>query len=447
LSVESRSDYNNNPGNLRPPKDVVYKGQIGVDDKGFAIFENSEFGDRALRNDIEIKLRKEGIKTPSDFIDMYAPKGDENSEESRDNYKILMAQKLGLNSTTDPFPENPVDNIFNAIKAFEGGTWNKPDSKETVKPPDQKPPEESKPAATVEEESFDPQETMLLGGAGYGTGATAGVAKIPVVKAYKKAFDFLFSNKSLPTFQDNAPNSQQSRSGMQNWLDVMLSKNGQKSTLSIEQLEELTKQKINNFSELGAAYKKIMGTPPERVSKTASVDPKTGMPRKIYSWTAGNPGIDTSQYVAKPQTVPQNISQGVVQGLKSIPTIGGFGNIGMGIGMSIPQAIKQYQQGNTSGTLGTLGTGAGAGALMSMVPKLAPGIGAGLSGFDIANRLKKDDTTGAALSAAGTLAPIAALSMLAPPIGVPLGLASAFIPAAINAYRDYRNEKLVQENQ
>mgnify|MGYP003345304440 CR=1 FL=1 len=27
--MESRADYNNNPGNLRPPKDVTYEGQIG----------------------------------------------------------------------------------------------------------------------------------------------------------------------------------------------------------------------------------------------------------------------------------------------------------------------------------------------------------------------------------------------------------------------------------
>ena len=38
----SLADYNNNPGNLRPPKGVTYDGQIGVDDKGFAIFENND---------------------------------------------------------------------------------------------------------------------------------------------------------------------------------------------------------------------------------------------------------------------------------------------------------------------------------------------------------------------------------------------------------------------
>ena len=98
--MESRADYNNNPGNLRPPKDVTYEGQIGLDDKGFAIFETPAAGERALKNDIKIKIEK-GINTPEKFIDMYAPKGkdaygDENSEEGRENYKIWLAHKLGL---------------------------------------------------------------------------------------------------------------------------------------------------------------------------------------------------------------------------------------------------------------------------------------------------------------------------------------------------------------
>ena len=33
--MTSIADYNNNPGNLRPPKGLTYEGQIGVDERGF----------------------------------------------------------------------------------------------------------------------------------------------------------------------------------------------------------------------------------------------------------------------------------------------------------------------------------------------------------------------------------------------------------------------------
>ena len=50
--MESLADYNNNPGNLRPPKGVTYEGQIGVDDKGFAIFETPAAGRQALLSEL-----------------------------------------------------------------------------------------------------------------------------------------------------------------------------------------------------------------------------------------------------------------------------------------------------------------------------------------------------------------------------------------------------------
>ena len=36
--MSTLAEYNNNPGNLRPPAGVKYDGQIGVDENGFAIF-------------------------------------------------------------------------------------------------------------------------------------------------------------------------------------------------------------------------------------------------------------------------------------------------------------------------------------------------------------------------------------------------------------------------
>jgi hypothetical protein len=121
--MSTLAEYNNNPGNLRPPKGVKYDGMIGVDENGFAVFESPKFGEQALINDLTHKIEKRGIKTPSEFVDIYSPASKENSEEARDNYKIYIAHKLGLKGTNDPFPKDAVQTLSKAVTNFEGGKW------------------------------------------------------------------------------------------------------------------------------------------------------------------------------------------------------------------------------------------------------------------------------------------------------------------------------------
>jgi len=123
--MSTLAEYNNNPGNLRPPAGVKYDGQIGVDENGFAIFENKDYGRRALINDIEIKLKR-GLNSPDKFIERYAPRGNENPQEAQDNYKIWLAGSLGLESTNAPFPKDSAEKIADAVAQFESGTWGKP---------------------------------------------------------------------------------------------------------------------------------------------------------------------------------------------------------------------------------------------------------------------------------------------------------------------------------
>lgn len=113
------AEFNNNPGNLKPVG-FTYKDQIGLDDRGFAVFATKEAGRNALIQDIQIK-QKNGINNPHAFIDKYAPAGEENKEESRDNYKIGMAGHLGLKNTKDPFPEGSAEKIADFITSFESG--------------------------------------------------------------------------------------------------------------------------------------------------------------------------------------------------------------------------------------------------------------------------------------------------------------------------------------
>ena len=126
--MTSVADFNNNPGNLKP-KGFTYKGQIGVDDRGFAIFENKDAGRSALIQDIRAKQRQ-GLNNPNAFIDKYTPAMAENPEEGRDNYKIRMAQHLGLKSTTDPFPKGSEEKIADLITTIEGGEAPAPAGKE-----------------------------------------------------------------------------------------------------------------------------------------------------------------------------------------------------------------------------------------------------------------------------------------------------------------------------
>ena len=150
--MTSVADYNNNPGNLKP-KGFTYKGQIGLDDRGFAIFENKDAGRSALIQDIRAK-QSQGLNNPNAFIDKYTPAMKENSEEGRDNYKIRLAQHLGLKNTTDPFPKGSEERIADLITQFESGSTPAPAGKEESSA--KKPFEDYKPRVITQDDSPPP---------------------------------------------------------------------------------------------------------------------------------------------------------------------------------------------------------------------------------------------------------------------------------------------------
>lgn len=190
------ADYNNNPGNIKPPKGVTYDGQIGVDDRGFAIFENKDYGRKALVGDIEIKL-KNGLTSPEAFINRYAPAGSENDEDARMNYKIFLADQLGMKSTADNFPENSAQKIADAIAHFESGT--RPDqTTKTETPAVPAPPTEGNIVASAPKPLELPPIIGAAAGAfgGLGVGTTAAMYQAKL-DAAKKGID-LFNEKINP---------------------------------------------------------------------------------------------------------------------------------------------------------------------------------------------------------------------------------------------------------
>jgi hypothetical protein len=178
--MTSLAEYNNNPGNIRPPKDLTYPGQLGIDDKGFAIFATPDDGRKALAQDIGAK-QKQGLNTPDSFINKYTPASPENSEESRDNYKIGLAQHLGLKSTADPFPAGSEKKIADYIASFESGKKSAFDQGETEadKKPKKPMPEAHKPIDEILSEGLgyvlgkaqDNPDVLAAGAAGAAKGA------------------------------------------------------------------------------------------------------------------------------------------------------------------------------------------------------------------------------------------------------------------------------------
>lgn len=142
----------------------------------------------------------------------------------------------------------------------------------------------------------------------------------------------------------------------------------------------------------------------------------------------------------------KDLAARAMQRVKGASNVTNLGSAGMGFGMAVPAAIAEYQKGEEGSPLTALGLGAGFGAASALFPRVAPVVGGGLSALDMANRIKNEDYTGALLSGVGTVGPLAAASLLAPPIGVPLAVGSAFVPAAINAYRDYVNYEKRKKN-
>jgi len=296
------ADYNNNPGNLKPPKGVTYDGQIGVDDRGFAIFENKEFGRKALMGDIRIKIKR-GIVTPENFVDVYSPEGSENAEDARNNYKIFIADKLGLKNTRDKFGEDAADKLADAITHFERGA-----------PPDEQTDVVQKPTVDFDQEKIAPstssgieidpsaEETIRQGlGA---LGASAGLKTTATLEAGKKFAPLLPGVLKTVVGQAADVNSPMTRMSLQRYLNSQIAPS---LKLSLTELEKVAGgQKIRTMSEVQNALSAIQAVEERKVAKPLvkmvpgrpGVFEETG--KVTTSTTPGRPGVDLSKYEMKP---------------------------------------------------------------------------------------------------------------------------------------------------
>lgn len=349
--MTSLAEYNNNPGNIRPAKGVTYEGLLGVDEKGFGIFEKPEYGQKALINDLTHKLEKRGIKTPAEFVDIYAPAGKENTEEARDNYKIYIAQKFGLKSTSDPFPENSVDKLAQAVTSFEGGTWQEKPKEETKDEPTD--------GATAGTKIVDPKDEIKDPPKGLDNqtdpyavvGGVTGASVASSLETGKKALPLLQNLYDKATGSTEFMNRPQSRGGLQRYLNSQLNEN---IRMPLKEFEKVANQgnPVRTMKEVQAAIENLHEVPEQKITKPVYKPQSYGSKTLIDtgkitpSTIPGKPAIDLSKYTHTPtmatRVADQAVNAGqVVKG--ALPSLGRIGLGGFGGAMAGVQGYEAWE--------------------------------------------------------------------------------------------------------
>jgi hypothetical protein len=195
------------------------------------------------------------------------------------------------------------------------------------------------------------------------------------------------------TGSDSYMHRPQSRAGLQRYLNSQIA-----DDLRIP-LKELEKDSggtpVRTMSELQDALANIKGAPSERVAKTASIDPKTGQPRKIYSTTPGKSPIDLSAYKHTPTLATRAVDQAVNAGEMVKGALPSVGRVGVGAfggalaGSQLYDAFKEYDYKNKGLRMPTPRNAAqfasGAGGALAMLPfGVTQGLGLALQAPEMA---------------------------------------------------------------
>jgi hypothetical protein len=111
--MHTRGFRNNNPGNLK--YGTPWKGVVGIDPKGFAIFDTMENGVRALGKDLTAKMGR-GLDTVREIISVYAPP----SENPTGTYIDKVAAWVGV-SPDMQLNAGDLPALIAAVIRFENG--------------------------------------------------------------------------------------------------------------------------------------------------------------------------------------------------------------------------------------------------------------------------------------------------------------------------------------
>lgn len=84
---------NNNPFNLRPLRDVTWRGQVGIDEGNYLTFDTLASGIRAGMINLRNQQRLHQLDSVRAIITKYAPAADRNDTDA---YIAAVARELGL---------------------------------------------------------------------------------------------------------------------------------------------------------------------------------------------------------------------------------------------------------------------------------------------------------------------------------------------------------------
>jgi hypothetical protein len=114
--VTSKGIRNNNAGNLRYVAGIPWRGQLGDDGTGYAVFDSAEDGVRALGHQLSTYLAR-GLNTVQAIISTFAP----DSENNTAAYVADVSQRIGA----DPgqaLDRGAIPVLAQAIIIHENGT-------------------------------------------------------------------------------------------------------------------------------------------------------------------------------------------------------------------------------------------------------------------------------------------------------------------------------------
>lgn len=112
----TRGYRNKNPGNIRFSQSNDWQGQIGKDDKGFAIFSDDFYGLRALAK-LLLNYEKSGSRTVKAIIERYAPATENNTGA----YVAAVSAALGVSPDSVLMVAPRLTELMAAIVKHENG--------------------------------------------------------------------------------------------------------------------------------------------------------------------------------------------------------------------------------------------------------------------------------------------------------------------------------------
>ena len=247
---------------------------------------------------------------------------------------------------------------------------------------------DNKPIPSVTDAGAD--ENAIMGVVGGATGAKLAAS----IETGKRALPLIQNLYDKATGSDSYMHRPQSRAGLQRYLNSQIADD---LRIPLKDLEKIAGggKPVRTMSEVQDALANIKGAPSERVAKTASIDPKTGQPRKIYSTTPGKSPIDLSAYKHTPTLTTRAADQAakgaeLVKG--ALPSVGrvGVGALGGALaGSQLYDAFKEYDYPNKGLRMPTARNAAqfasGAGGALAMLPfGVTQGLGLALQAPELA---------------------------------------------------------------